>query len=1479
MSSIDSRIVQMMFDNAQFEQGVATTMASLQKLNQSLQLQGATKGLEDVDSAAQGISLDKMSDGVDAVAGKFKAMSVVGIAALAAITTKVVDTGIQLVKSFTIDPIKDGFQNYQTQINAVQTILANTSAAGTTLNQVTGALAQLNTYANLTVYNFSEMAQNIGTFTAAGVGLNTSVQAIKGIANLAAFSGSTSEQASTAMYQLSQAIASGTVKLQDWNSVVNAGLGGKTFQTALENTARANGVAIDSILKQTGSFRNSLQKGWLTSDILTKTLEQFTGDLSVAQIKAMGYTAQQAQQIFNMGQEALNAATKIKTLNQLTDALKEEVATAYAAIFTTIFGNITQATALFSSIHTVAENALTGPIYALNTLLQGWEQLGGRTVLINTIGNAFKELGVVIRAFEGAYRQIFPPETSDELYKVTLAIAAFVSSLKIGGVATTELKQTFAGLFAVVSIIEFIFRSIIGTILQFFQYADTGSGSVLKLTSSVGLLLVKFQNIVENGTFVTNFFTLLGDAIDEPVTVIRALIKYVDQFFQDFEDDKPIKTLNNISAAMGPIGKLGNIAELAWGELISHLEKLSTFLTPLEQSTTQFISNIGKQVSAGFSDLNFTDVLGVVNTGLFAGLLLLIKKFIAHLDSDDEGPVQEIVKTIQESFEGLTKTLETMQGTLKAATLLEIALAVGILTIAMGSLAKIDQAGLIRSSVAITVMFTQLVASMAVFQKFIGSEGFLKMPFMMASLILLAAALDVLVIAVKQLASMDWNSLERGLTGLGVMLAELVVTMKLMGSPEGLIATSLGLNAFAKAVKTLAEAVISLSGLSWTELTKGLTGVAGLLLALALFSKFAEADKVGVSQGAGIILLATGIRILATAMQAMSTLSWDAIGKGLTTTAGGLALIVGALKLIPPDTVLSAASVVIVASSLQLIGNAVAKMGTMSWGQIAKGLTVLAGGLGLIATALSLLPPGTLLSAASIFVVAASLNLIATALAKMGAMSWSAIAKGLTLMAASLAIIAAAVIFMIGALPGAAALLVVSAALLVLVPVLKAFGSMSWTEMAKSLLMLAGVFVILGAAALILMPLTPVLLALGAAILLLGIGVLAAGVGILAFSIALTAFAAAGAAGTAALVTMVVTLAGLIPLVATQLGLGVVAFSKVIAQSGPVFLQAITVVLLALITAIGVVGPRVITTLLSLLTTLLQQLAIYVPKMVVAGLNLITGILNGIASHEGAMITAATNVVVNFINGISNNIPRVIQAGFNLIINFINSLANAIKANSAAVGAAGANLATALVQGVINGIAGGLGKVVSAAGDMAEGILGSLSKVFKTHSPSKVTTEMGGNLGEGLVIGMNNAVGAVSDSATNMGKSAIVAMSKTIAGLSDQISGNIDLTPTITPVLDLSGVKKSADQIGSMLTKAPIEIGQLYSTASDFSAHHVAPKSGTPNEVPTQPIVQNNYTQNISSPEPVDDVTVYRQTKNLISQRRGVLVYTDGNSD
>lgn len=421
--TVDERVVEMRFDNSQFEKNVSTTMSTLDKFKQKLNFGGVKKGFEEVGSAAQKVDMRGLGAGVDAVSAKFSALQIMGTTALVNITNSAVNAGKRMVNALTLEPIKSGFQEYETQMNAVQTILANTQSKGSTLDDVNKALDELNHYADLTIYNFTEMTRNIGTFTAAGIDLKTSVSAIQGIANLAAVSGSTSQQASVAMYQLSQALAAGTVKLMDWNSVVNAGMGGEIFQNALKKTSELLGTGAEAAIKAKGSFRESLSTGWLTSQVLTETLKKFTTSganeyvaeytgLSVDAVKAAlenakaqhgeanavkeaakalaeksGKNKDEIEQALQMAQTAENAATKVKTFSQLWDVMKEAAQSGWARTWQIIVGDFEEAKNLLTPLSDFFTGVIGKISDARNKLLEGAFGMGFKSLAdkFNTI--------------------------------------------------------------------------------------------------------------------------------------------------------------------------------------------------------------------------------------------------------------------------------------------------------------------------------------------------------------------------------------------------------------------------------------------------------------------------------------------------------------------------------------------------------------------------------------------------------------------------------------------------------------------------------------------------------------------------------------------------------------------------------------------------------------------------------------------------------------------------------------------------------------------------------------------------------------------------------------------------------------------------------------------------------------------------------------------------------------------------------------
>lgn len=435
---VDERVVEMRFDNQQFESATKQTMSTLDKLKAALKFPSSSKSLEGISAAAKKVDFSGMQQGIETVNAKFSAMQVVGMTALSNITSAAMRAGTNLVKSFTIDPIISGFQEYETQLNSVQTILANTSSKGTTIDDVTAALDELNTYADQTIYNFTEMTRNIGTFTAAGVDLDKSVSAIKGIANLAAVSGSSSTQASTAMYQLSQALAAGRVSLMDWNSVVNAGMGGEVFQNALKRTATVMGKDVDALIEKYGSFRESLTSGeWLTTDVLTETLKQFTmaaeeGSEQWNEFKKslmdQGYTEAQATEILKMANTATDAATKVKTFTQMMDTLKEAMGSGWAKTWQLIFGDFEEAREFWTNMSTELGDMVNGFSDARNNVIEG-AMGGGGDAAWDKFSAKIKEAGVSTEQFQKALKDTGVP--MDELIKKHGDLASAMTSGEI----------------------------------------------------------------------------------------------------------------------------------------------------------------------------------------------------------------------------------------------------------------------------------------------------------------------------------------------------------------------------------------------------------------------------------------------------------------------------------------------------------------------------------------------------------------------------------------------------------------------------------------------------------------------------------------------------------------------------------------------------------------------------------------------------------------------------------------------------------------------------------------------------------------------------------------------------------------------------------------------------------------------------------------------------------------------------------------
>jgi hypothetical protein len=1517
----------MRFDNKQFESNVQTSLSTLDRLKKSLNLSGAAKGFDEIDSASKKVNMNGLANAVESVRLKFSALEVMAVTALANITNSALNAGKRIVSALTIDPIKTGFQEYETQIGAVQTILANTQHEGTNLQQVNRALDELNTYADKTIYNFTEMTRNIGTFTAAGVNLQTSVDSIKGIANLAAVSGSTSQQASTAMYQLSQALAAGKVSLMDWNSVVNAGMGGKVFQDALVRTSELLGTGAKNAINMYGSFRESLTKGeWLTTEVLTETLKQFAGAYSEADLIQQGFSESQAKEIAQMAKTAEEAATKVKTFTQLWDTLKESAQSGWTATWEILIGDFEEAKDLLSEVSETIGNVIGEAAQARNDLLSGglssgWKQLlnqgiadeagyiesiqevarksgdafdkmvadsdnfsdalkkglqegvissetlsdavhnlrdkmtgmsqeerkaagytsemveqiekldeglkngsvsmdeftekilkpSGRENLIQSIWNAAKGLMSVITPIKEAFRDIFPPMTSEQLYAFTEALRNLTERMKLSETTSENLKRTFKGLFAVLDIIKQAVSAVfnaVGSLLG--GVGDLGAG-ILGVTGTFGDWLVKLDEFIKQGDVFNKVLGTIVSVIKTVATAIRDFVKVVAEkiAFPGFELFHSL--LERLHARMSQIGDaaggmkssvssafeaMGNA--LANCQFMQLLQAVWDAVKAIAGGIADAMGKVGSSLISSIGNADFSGVIDLLNGISFGAIAVGITKFVGAIKEQLDS-----IGSIKESFIGILDSVrgcfEAYQSQLQAGTLLKIASAIAILVASLVALSLIDSAKLSAALGAITVLFADLMASMAIFNKISGmASGVIRST---TAMLAISTAVLILASALKKLGDLDAKQLATGLTGVVGLTATMIVAAKSLskGGPT-IIKGASQMVIFAAAIKVLASACEDLSALDWEGLAKGLVGVGVLLAEVSLFMNTAKFSGQSVTTATGIVILSGAIKILASACEDFAQMNWGEIGRGLTSIGIVLAEIVAFTRLTgnAQHVIATSAALIGIGAAMKILAAAVKDFSAMNWSELAVGLVGMAGALAAVTIAVNFMPKNMIAIGTGLIAVSTALLIMASALENMGGMEWNEIAKGLVALGGSLGIMAVGLRAMTGTLSGSAAMLVAASALAILTPVLSILGAMSWTAIVKGLVSLAGAFTVIGVAGAVLTPLVPTILGLsgamaliGVAVLGLGAGLLAAGTGLSAIAVGFTALAAAGTAGATAVVaslTVIITgIADLIPAIVAKIGEAIVEFCKVIANSAGEIGNAVKEVVLTLVDVLVECVPAIADGALKLIAGVLEALVQYTPQIVDSLFQFLIGVLEGIARNLPGLIQAAIDVLMAFFAGIVDALKGIDTATLLQGIVGIGLLAAIMAALSAVA---------ALVPGAMVGVLG-MGLVIA---ELAL-VLAAVGALAQIPGLQWLINE-GGNLLQGIGTAIGKFIGGIVGGFMSGVSSQFPQIAADLSGFMTNIQPFIQGASAIDPSM-MDGVKALAETI-LILTAANI---------------------------------------------------------------------------
>ena len=754
---------------------------------------------------------------------------------------------------------------------------------------------------------------------------------------------------------------------------------------------------------------------------------------------------------------------------------------------------------------------------------------------------------------------------------------------------------------------------------------------------------------------------------------------------------------------------------------------------------------------------------------------------------------------------------EAYQKDLNAKTLLKIAGAIGILAAAILIIASIDPARLTAALGAITFLFANLVGAMALLNK-IGAfqKGLIK-----ASIAMVGVSIAVLVLAgaLKIVSSIDTESMISGLIGVAALSAMVVAMAKALSSNTKTIIKGAGsLILFALAIKVLASACKDLSSLSWGEMIKGLVGVGTLMAGVALFLNKAKFNSKAISTAAGILVLSVAIRILASACVKFASMSWGEIVRGLVGMAGALLAIVVAIQLMPKNMLSIGAGLLIISTAILILSHALTSLGGMSWEKVSKGLVSLGGALLILAIGLNVMS-GTLAGSAALLIAAVAIGLLTPALLILGSMSWESIGKGLLTLAGAFVILGVAGYTLRPVVP---VILALSVALALAGAGMLAFGvgmvaiGIGLTTLATAFAT-SGAIIISGITAIItaIIGLIPsIIAAIGQGIILICDTIANSVSSIMrAVKAIITAVMGALEQSIPKIVSVVFKLLDALltklvkytPKIVAAVFNILVACLKGISKGLPKVVKAAADIVESFLKGLGKQIPRVIQAGAELAVALVQGIADSYLYLINAGIDIIVNFLNGIGKALGRVVQAGWDLIINFIDGItasiSANTPRLVSSIKALFKEVLNAAVTVLSGGVVDLEARGGNL----IEGFKKGITSKLSKLWNKVKKGFNDFKNKVAEFFGIHSPSKVFAEFGQYLDEGLVVGLNKYSGKVSNSAENVGKDAIKSMSGAISGISSAVYSDIDNQPTIRPVLDLSNVESGANTISDLL--------------------------------------------------------------------------------
>lgn len=1318
-TTIDEKVVEMRFDNNNFEKNVQTSLNTLSDLKQSLKMDGATKGLENVEETAREVSFEKLLSGVESLQNRFSAFGIVGMRVLENITDSMMNLTEKTISFLSNSIVQGGINRAMNIENAhfmLQGLLKDEEKVKEIMNQAAESV-------DGTAYSYDSAAKAASQFAASGVETGQQLKtALRAITGVAAMTNSEYESIS----QIFTTVA-GNGRLMGDQLLQLSTRGLNAASTIAEYITKVG----DGTKYTEADIREMVTKGKISFDIFAtamdnafgehakKANETFSGSISnikaaLARIGA-GFVSPLIEQngalvtLFNTVRERINDVKK-------------------SLVFDKAIGNVNALSKQFTDFVEKVANSTSKYLSKLN-LKKHFEAFYN---IIEALKNILKGFASIVKPIFQAFQDIFPPVTIDRIVLFSESIKELTSRFRLNEKDSKNLKSTFKGLFAVIDIGIQAVKAILSAILPVTPaLGDVGSG-ILGVTGKIGEWITSLDDAIKKNDIFSNtiqeikdvigkFAEFIAPAFEAVKSAIKSGINSIKEFAETHfvaPDTSGLdKFTDKIKERFNPVTVLFEGIKKAFAGLWEFFKKLSPLFATLATLIGQALSGIADTVSKAFDKSGFNGITDLLNGGMLVGIGLGISKFIEH--------IQTVINKAGGMFSGVNRilfqlknTLITFQAQIKANILMKIASAVAILTASLIALSLIDSDRLNNGLSAITGLFADLFVSMAAFEKIMSGSAFMTIGRVGTAMLKMSAAVLVLSLAMKKLSDVDQESLNNALVAVTMLIGDLTasaITLSKWGSKIQTSAT--GMILFSEAINILADAVKKLGQLDFEVLEKGLVSVGIVMGELSAFMIGAKFGSFKASQGLAIIELAAALLILQKAVSAFG--SMDAMGmiQGLGGVGAVLAEIAGFMKLTGDSKkmISTATGVTILGAAMLIFSNAVKGFAELSWEEFAKGLLGMGVSLAAVAVAMNNMPVTTPIIASGLVLVGAALKIIASSVKDFGSMSWEGVAKSLIVLAGSLVIIAGALKLMKRSLSGAAALLVVAGALAILTPTLKAFGKMSLAEIGKSLLALAGAFTVIGVAGLLLEPVVPAILGLSAAVALLGVGTLACGAGLLAFSAGLATLSVSGTAAIATLVLAIEAIISLIPQISIKVAEGITAFIVALGESVPQIMDAIFKIISSTLQMIRDTVPDLVETVLFLVQELLISLDAHLPTILEHVMSILITVLEAIRDNIGDIVTIVVDVILKTLEAIANKLPDIVQTGIDIVVNLIDGLAKGIEDNAPRIRDAFIHLFQSLIKAVLT-------------------FLG-------IHSPSPVFLDIGINVIKGLINGIGQMLG------------------------------------------------------------------------------------------------------------------------------------------